>query len=83
MPFSNKLTFSRRRGCGSLLLAALLLNGCGVLESKKADYRAVQRAKPLDIPPELSTPAKDDRYTVSELGSKGTTFSIEIRPPPS
>ena len=72
----SKSRISRRvQGCGSVLLAALLLAGCGIFESKKADYRAVQRAKPLDIPPELSAPAKDDRYTVSESGSKGTTFS--------
>lgn len=63
-----------RGGC-SVLLASLLLAGCGLLDSKKTDYRAVQPRKPLDIPPELSAPAKDDRYTVSEAGSKGTTFS--------
>lgn len=63
------------RGGGSVLLASLLLVGCGLLDSKKADYRAVQPGKPLDIPPELSAPAKDDRYTVSEASSKGTTFS--------
>lgn len=75
MRFSTSRMSPRLRGCGSLLLASLLLAGCGIFESKKADYQSVQRTKPLDIPPELSAPAKDDRYTVSELGSKGTTFS--------
>lgn len=59
----------------SVLLASALLAGCGLLDSKKADYRSVQRSRPLDVPPELSAPAKDDRYTVSEAGNKGTTYS--------
>lgn len=71
----NRLNSRHLRGGASLLLVSLLLTGCGLLESKKAEYKLAQRAKPLDIPPELSAPAKDDRYTVSELGSKGTTFS--------
>lgn len=75
MRFSNRKKSSQVLGGGSVLLASLLLVGCGLLDSKKADYRSVQRSKPLDVPPELSAPAKDDRYTVSEAGSKGTTFS--------
>lgn len=59
----------------SMLALALMVSGCGIFESKKADYRTVQKTRPLDVPPELSAPAKDDRYSVSELGSKGTTFS--------
>lgn len=58
-----------------LLLLPIAVVGCGVFESKKVDYKSVQRNKPLDVPPELSAPGKDDRYAVSELGSKGTTYS--------
>ena len=61
--------------CAGLLLLSFALSACGVFESKKVDYKSVQRNKPLDIPPELSAPGKDDRYAVSELGSKGTTYS--------
>lgn len=58
-----------------LLLLPIVVAGCGIFESKKVDYKSVQRNKPLDVPPELSAPGKDDRYAVSELGSKGTTYS--------
>lgn len=58
-----------------LLLLPFALAACGVFESKKVDYKSVQRNKPLDVPPELSAPGKDDRYAVSEMGSKGTTYS--------
>lgn len=75
MRFSKIKGSPRLWGGCSVLLASLLLAGCGMLDSKKTDYRAVQPRKPLDIPPELSAPAKDDRYTVSEASSKGTTFS--------
>lgn len=75
MLFSKNKMPSRLRGGSSILLASLLLTGCGLLDSKKADYQSVKRSRPLDIPPELSAPAKDDRYTVSEASSKGTTFS--------
>ena len=75
MQFENNKMSRRLYAGGSLLLTTIILAGCGALESKKADYRSIQRAKPLDVPPELSAPAKDDRYTVSETSSKGTTFS--------
>lgn len=75
MLFSKNKMPPRLRGGGSILLVSLLLTGCGLLDSKKADYQSVKRSKPLGIPPELSSPAKDDRYTVSEASSKGTTFS--------
>lgn len=59
--------------CSALLVS---LSACSVFESKKVDYKSAKRTQPLDIPPELTAPGKDERYTVSELGSKGTTFSL-------
>lgn len=75
MPFSKTKKLLDVRSGGSVLLASLLLVGCGLLDSKKTDYRAVKPGKPLEVPPELSAPAKDDRYTVSEASTRGTTFS--------
>ncbi len=47
--------------------AALLLSGCSSLDmgGDKIDYRnTTTRAKPLDVPPDLSQLAKDSRYQV-------------------
>jgi len=45
--------------------AVLLVAGCGslnLLDSKKVDYRTTGSAPSLEIPPDLSLPAFDDRY---------------------
>lgn len=65
----------RLRATGGSVLLTALLAGCGTLDTTKSDYRNAQPARPLDLPPELSAPEKDDRYTVSDVGSKGTSFS--------
>lgn len=65
----------RLRAAGGSVLLTALLAGCVTLDSTKGDYRNAQPARPLDLPPELSAPEKDDRYTVSDVGSKGTSFS--------
>ena len=46
-------------------LAVLLLAGCGsfsLLDSKKVDYRTIASTPSLEIPPDLTMPAFDDRY---------------------
>jgi outer membrane protein assembly factor BamC len=45
--------------------AVLLLAGCGtfnLLDSKKIDYRTTGSAPSLEVPPDLTMPAFDDRY---------------------
>lgn len=66
----------------SRLAAALLLatvaSGCSVLpESKKIEYKSAGKAPSLEVPPDLSQLAKDDRFLVPDIaGSKGSaTFS--------
>jgi outer membrane protein assembly factor BamC len=64
-----------------VLLAALvvpvLLAGCGSLfESKKIDYKSAGKLPPLDVPPDLTQPSKDEKYTVPDITPKGSaTFS--------
>jgi outer membrane protein assembly factor BamC len=63
------------------LLAALLLSSLGGCESiatigKRIDYKSAGAAPSLEIPPDLTTPKYDDRYSVttaSGLAARGAT----------
>ena len=60
------------------LVASLLLAGCnGILPaSKKIDYKSAIKAPTLEIPPDLTSPTRDDRYAVPDTGGRGSaTFS--------
>ncbi|HWS13737.1 MAG TPA: outer membrane protein assembly factor BamC, partial [Rhodocyclaceae bacterium] len=57
---------------------ALLLAGCSssLLESKRIDYKSAGQIPPLEVPPDLTTPTRDDRYMVPDVSPKGTaTYS--------
>lgn len=59
----------------SMVLAACSTIG---LESKKIDYKTASTVKvpTLEIPPDLTSPTRDDRFAVPDSGGKGTaTFS--------
>jgi outer membrane protein assembly factor BamC len=63
-----------------LALAVLaLLGGCSsaeeFFEGKKIDYKGAGKLPPLDVPPDLTAPARDNRYTVPESGRSATTLS--------
>ena len=57
--------------------ATLLLGACStaqeLLQGKKVDYKSAGQLPPLEIPPDLTAPARDNRYLVPE--NKATTFS--------
>ncbi|HET7776296.1 MAG TPA: outer membrane protein assembly factor BamC [Azospira sp.] len=59
------------------LLAGVLLAGCSMMpESKKIDYKSAVKAPTLEIPPDLTSPTRDDRYAVPDGGGRGSaTFS--------
>lgn len=61
----------------SLTIIAIALAGCGILpDSRKIDYRAAAKTPTLEVPPDLSQIAPDDRYVVPDVGGKGSaTFS--------
>ncbi|OIQ80081.1 outer membrane protein assembly factor BamC [mine drainage metagenome] len=65
----------------TLLLSALLLAGCSgtLLQSKTIDYQSAskQQLPSLEVPPDLTTPKRDDRYAVPEISAnKGSaTYS--------
>lgn len=62
-----------------ILLPAVVLAGCemSLPQSKKIDYRSSGKLPPLEIPPDLTKPSRDERYTVPDVGtSKGSaTYS--------
>lgn len=59
----------------SLMVAALA--GCSLMpESKKIDYKSAGKVPSLDIPPDLTQLARDDRFNVPDSAGKGSaTFS--------
>jgi outer membrane protein assembly factor BamC len=61
------------------LCAAATLGACStateLLEAKKIDYKSAGQLPPLEIPPDLTTPARDNRYIVPETGKGSATLS--------
>jgi outer membrane protein assembly factor BamC len=64
--------------------SALVLAACGGVESKKIDYKSSGKLPPLEVPPDLTQPTRDDRYAVPDSSAKGTatysTFSGAAQP---
>ena len=61
------------------LAAAFALAACStatdLLEAKKIDYKTSGQLPPLEIPPDLTTPARDNRYIVPDTGKSSATLS--------
>lgn len=62
------------------VIAVLLLGGCSsaneFIEGKdRIDYRSVTTLPSLEIPPDLTSPARDNRYVVPETGKAAATYS--------
>ncbi len=58
----------------------MLSAGCStfdeLLETRKVDYKSAGRLPPLEIPPDLTRPATDDRFLVPDVSSSGpATYS--------
>ena len=70
---------NRRLNGLTLSLLAIAMAGCGMLpETKKIDYKSAAKAPTLEVPPDLSQIAKDDRFLVPDAAADGkgsATFS--------
>ena len=59
--------------------AAALLGACNTVEdffdTKKVDYKSAGKLPPLDVPPDLTAPSRDDRYAMPDTGKSATTLS--------
>ena len=69
-----------RAGRLALLAAvAAALGACStatsILEAKKVDYKSAGQLPTLEIPPDLTTPARDNRYIVPDTGKSTATLS--------
>src|SRR5258706_10300233 len=56
------------------VLAAIALGACSgiTIESKKVDYKSAGKMAPLDVPPDLTRPTGDDRFTVPDVNPRST-----------
>ncbi len=59
----------------SVAVAALVLSGCELMESKKIDYKSAGKAPSLEVPPDLTAPTGDNRYSVPDTGGGPATYS--------
>lgn len=60
----------------AIMAAALALNGCELLDTKKIDYKSAGKAPPLEVPPDLTAPTGDNRYAIPDVGGAGSaTYS--------
>jgi outer membrane protein assembly factor BamC len=67
-----------RHGAGAVAaVTALLLAGCGsTLGSGKVEYKSEKELPSLDVPPDLTAPAREERFQIPEINPAGaTTFS--------
>jgi outer membrane protein assembly factor BamC len=59
--------------------AAAVLGACStttdILSSNKVDYKSAGQLPTLEVPPDLTTPARDNRYIVPETGKSSATLS--------
>ena len=79
MKFSSQFS-ARAVSLCSFGLLTLVLAGCSSLglESKKIDYKSASATNvpTLEIPPDLTSPTRDDRFSVPDIGGRGSaTFS--------
>lgn len=77
-----KSVVSRLALC-SLVVSLAACSG-SLIESKKIDYKSAGKAAPLEIPPDLTSPSRDDRFAVPDSVGKGSAsfsaYSAERSP---
>ncbi len=68
-------------------IAALALGGCELMEPKKIDYKSAGKAPSLEVPPDLTAPTGDNRYSIPDAGASGaatySAYSKERREKPA
>ncbi len=69
------------------VMVAVALSGCGIVESKKIDYKSAGKLPTLEVPPDLVAPTADNRYAIPDSQGSGTAtlsaYSQERKTTPS
>src|SRR5512139_3777218 len=70
-----------------LVMVTVALSACGVMESKKIDYKSAGKAPTLEVPPDLVAPETENRSAVPDTKGDGTatlsTYSEERKATPA
>jgi outer membrane protein assembly factor BamC len=68
----------------AVAFAAVALVGCSTVDSTNVEYKSASKAPPLEIPPDLTTPARDERHEIPDINPTGTaTFPPIVRSAPA
>jgi outer membrane protein assembly factor BamC len=66
----------RLASAAALALLAACSSTDGFLDgASRIEYKSAQKLPPLDVPPDLTSPARDDRYKVPDAARSATTLS--------
>ena len=69
------------------LIVAMAASSCGIVESKKIDYKSAGKLPTLEVPPDLTAPTGDNRYAIPDAQGSGTatlsTYSQERKTAPT
>jgi outer membrane protein assembly factor BamC len=63
------------RGLLVIATAAALAAGCSMDLDRKVDYKSAGKLPPLEVPPDLTRPGRDDRYAVPDVNPSSATYS--------
>ena len=59
-----------------LLIMSVTVSACGIIETKKIDYKSAGKLPTLEVPPDLTAPSGDNRYAIPDTqGSGSATIS--------
>jgi len=66
-----------RFASAALAAATLALWGCGsTFDSAKVDYKSEKKLPPLEVPPDLTTPPRDERFQIPDTAKAGSTTTL-------
>ena len=61
----------------TVLALAAAVSACSVLETEKIDYKSARRGAGLDVPPDLTQLARDNRYAVPGASVSASGFQSQ------